>query len=108
MPRVARLTNQADAQATSPSAGQFRAAVDGVRVDVYVTVGGKPVTGWSADDFEVRDNNVVQRIDSAASVGYLSVAIVLDVSSSVRSSDLDQLKRAGLAVAAGLRPVDVA
>jgi uncharacterized protein (DUF58 family) len=34
--------------------------------------------------------------------------MVLDSSSSVKSEDLDQLKRAGLAVAAALRPVDVA
>jgi hypothetical protein len=61
VPRVAQLTNQSDPQATGASAGQFRAAVDGVRVDVYVTDGGRPVKGLSASDFEIRDNNVVQR-----------------------------------------------
>jgi len=49
---------------TYPIEGQQRysSRVSGVRVDVLVTDSSRRVAGLKADDFELRDNGVVQEI----------------------------------------------
>ena len=42
----------------------FRSVTLGVRVDVLVTEGRKPVGGLQAKEFEVRDNGVLQNVSS--------------------------------------------
>jgi Ca-activated chloride channel homolog len=86
---------------------QFRAGVEAVRVDVLVVDGRKPVTDLTAADFELRDNGVVQRIDSVAiSDVPISMMIALDTSQSVAGHILQELKEGVGAAAAALRPVD--
>src|SRR6185369_13024927 len=51
----------------------FRANVDAVRIDVQATADGKPIAGLTPDDFEVRDNGVLQTVDLATTAGSLSV-----------------------------------
>jgi VWFA-related protein len=86
---------------------QFRAGVEAVRVDVLVVDGGKPVAGLTADDFELRDNGVVQTIESVAvSDVPVSIMIALDTSESVAGHILQELKEGVRATAAVLRPVD--
>jgi len=89
----------------------FRGGVEGVRVDVSVTDGGRPVTGLRPDQFEVLDNGVRQDLESAAAVAGLSVVIVLDTSDSVVAaiggSKAGELARAGQAIARALGPTDV-
>jgi VWFA-related protein len=66
-----------------------------VRVDVAVTLNGRPVDGLRAADFEVRDNGVPQEISivHAADVP-LSVYLVLDASASVSGEKITHLTQA--------------
>jgi Ca-activated chloride channel family protein len=99
---VATLIGLAAMQAT-----QFRSGVEAVRVDVLVVDGGKPITDLRADDFELRDNGVVQTIESVAiSDVPVSMMIALDTSGSVAGHVLQELKEGVRAAAAALRPVD--
>lgn len=99
---IAALIGLATIQAT-----QFRSSVEAVRVDVLVVDGGKPVTDLRADDFELRDNSVVQKIESVAiSDVPVSMMIALDTSESVAGHVLNELKEGVSAAAAALRPVD--
>jgi len=53
-------------QGQTPPQGQqqptFRAEANFVRVDVYPTAGGKPITDLKEEDFEVREDGVVQQV----------------------------------------------
>jgi hypothetical protein len=42
---------------------RFSSGTLGVRVDVLVTDGRNPIGGLTANDFELRDNGVVQRVE---------------------------------------------
>jgi Mg-chelatase subunit ChlD len=73
----------------------FHSGVDIVRVDALVTDGRRPVAGLTAADFELRDNGVVQAIDSAQLGALpLSVIFVLDVSGSVAGQKMSNLNAA--------------
>jgi VWFA-related protein len=85
----------------------FRADVEAVYVDVYVTRRGAPVTGLSDRDFVVKDNGVLQ----AARVvereeAPLTAVLVLDCSSSVAGAKLEFLKAAAGSLVRGLHPRD--
>ena len=85
----------------------FSARREVVRVDVLVSAGGRPVTGLTRDDFEVRDNGVLQTIDLARPESIpLSVVLALDLSSSVAGQRLGHLKQAGRAVLEALDSED--
>ena len=78
-----------------------------VRVDVLVSGGGRPVTGLTRDEFEVRDNGVVQTIDLARLEAIpLNVVLTFDLSRSVAGQRLAHLKQAGRAVLEALDPDD--
>jgi Ca-activated chloride channel family protein len=87
----------------------FSAGVDGVRLDVLVTDGGRPVPGLGAADFEVRDNGVPQPID-LVNIGDVPVSVVLalDLSRSVDGPKLAALRRAGTSLIDALVPGDAA
>jgi VWFA-related protein len=91
------------------TAQTFSARVDGVRLDVLVTDGGRPVPGLSAVDFEVRDNGVPQQID-LVNVGDVPVSVVLalDLSRSVEGPKLAALRQAGSSLLDALVPGDAA
>lgn len=94
-------------QAARPSPPQpFRSGVDMVRVDALVTWEGRPVTGLSAADFEIRDNGVPQRLSLVTRVGSITVLPVLDTSSSVVGDRLRELVAATRALIQSLRPGD--
>ncbi len=61
----------------------WRTYIEGVRIDVLVSDGGRPLTGLQADDFEVLDNGVRQRPQLATVAGVVNVALLLDISYSV-------------------------
>ena len=71
----------------------FRSGTDLVRVDALVLRDGKPVTGLGADDFEVRDNGVLQQVTAAATADAVHLALTLDASGSMTPERL-QLSRA--------------
>jgi VWFA-related protein len=95
--------------ALSALAGQeplrFPSQVDNVYVDAFVTHKGKPVTGLTAENFEIRDNGMRQqvRLVSLDAVP-VTVLLVFDTSASVAGEALGHLKAAGHAVLDGLRP----
>jgi VWFA-related protein len=93
--------------ASSAAQPTFSARVEGVRLDVLVTDGGRPVTGLGPGDFEVRDNGVPQTVD-LVSLGdvQVSVIMVLDLSSSLVGSRLVSLQRAGVTLLEALAPAD--
>jgi VWFA-related protein len=78
-----------------------------VQVDVLVARSGRPVLRLTADDFELRDNGVVQRID-AVNVEDVPVTLmlVLDVSESVEGQPLEHLRSAIGAAADALSAAD--
>jgi Ca-activated chloride channel homolog len=85
----------------------FRVGVDAVRVDALVTDGNRPVGGLTADDFELRDSGVRQRVEAVDLGGVpLSVMLALDTSVSVWGNPLQNLKEAASAVVALLTPDD--
>ena len=87
----------------------FAARTNAVRVDVLVTQNGRPVAGLDADDFEIRDNGVRQRIDLVSFEQIpLNLILALDVSASVSGERLTHLRQAAAAVLRDLRPADQA
>jgi VWFA-related protein len=74
----------------------FTTRVEAIRVDVLVTDRGKVVRGLGPQDFEVRDEGVLQEIDLVSLEQLpLNVVLGLDVSESVAGERLDHLRRAG-------------
>jgi VWFA-related protein len=96
----------------SPHAQQapsFAARTDAVRVDVLVTENGRPVAGLDADDFEIHDNGVRQRVDLVSFEKIpLNLLLTLDVSASVSGERLTHLRQAASAVLRDLRSEDQA
>jgi len=92
----------------SPRAQQpFRSRVEGIRVDALVTNGRRPVEGLLAQDFEVRDNGVLQTVDAVALESMpLSVIFVLDASGSVAGAKMAHLSSAVELMLRGLRGQD--
>jgi VWFA-related protein len=86
----------------------FRAGVDAVYVDVFVTRAGQPVAGLRAHEFELKDNGVRQVVELAqAETMPLRAMLVFDTSSSLaRGGRLEALRAAGEAFIAGLRSAD--
>lgn len=83
----------------------FSSRAVAVRVDVLATEGGRPVAGLTAQDFEVLDNGVAQRIE-VTDLGDVPVnaAVALDVSGSTEGQALADLVGAGQALVNGLQP----
>jgi VWFA-related protein len=94
------------AQDRSPSP-TFRTRSEGVRLEVLVTDGAKPIVGLTARDFELKDSGVDQVVE-AASVAQspVDVILVLDISTSLRAEGLAHLQRAAQALLARLQPRD--
>lgn len=104
---MTRLTAALTAALALSTPQTFRVGVEGVRVDVKVTAGGRPVAGLAAADFELRDSGVPQHIDSVSLEDVpLAVTIALDVSESVQGERLAHLKAATRAAITATRPED--
>ena len=84
----------------------FRSDVDLVRVNALVTDRGRPIAGLTAQDFEVLDNGVPQRVrvDALQEVP-IDVVLVIDASGSI-GGDAARLERAAQSVIAELRAQD--
>jgi len=91
----------------APQQARFSSRATGVRVDVLVARGNRPVAGLTKDDFEVRDNNVLQLIDAVESNDVpINAVLALDTSGSTEGLRLKNLLDAGRALIDGLRPQD--
>ena len=96
---------------TRPNAQEprFVSRVDAVRVDVLVSDRGRAVGGLGREDFEVRDNGVLQRVENVVSEGLpLSIMLALDTSESISVDQLANLVKATNAVLDGLTSTDKA
>ena len=92
---------------TLAAAQKFAVTVDGVAVDVLVTHDRRPVQGLTTADFRLRDNGVLQRIESVLVEDVpITLFLVLDVSDSVKGELLARLESAVSAAASALRPDD--
>lgn len=91
-------------QVQSPT---FRAAAEGVSVEVSVQSGNRPVTNLQMTDFEVFDKGIPQTVvDMTYGKLPIDVTIALDVSFSVTGTMLDRLRRAVGQLMRDLRPED--
>jgi Ca-activated chloride channel family protein len=79
----------------------------GVRVEALVTDGRAPVAGLSAQDFELRDNGVLQTVDAVpASNVALNAVLAFDTSASVDGARRRDLIDAGDTFLDDLKPAD--
>jgi VWFA-related protein len=86
---------------------RFRTGVEVVRVNTLVMDGNRPIAGLTSADFELRDGNVVQQIESVEMADVpVSMALVLDTSESVKGQTLTQLKSAAIAAVEQLGAID--
>jgi VWFA-related protein len=84
---------------------RFSSSVEGVYVDVFVTQNGQPVSGLTAENFEIRDNGVRQEVRLVGlDVVPIAVLLIFDNSSSVAGEALGHLRAAGHAVLNGVLP----
>ncbi len=73
----------------------FRSNVDGITIPVSVKTRNRPVENLTAEDFELRDNGVLQRIQTFdAGTIPLDLTLMLDASTSVDGRLLQELKGA--------------
>jgi len=87
----------------------FSARVDGVRLDVLVTDGGRPVRDLRMQDFELIDNGIPQQIDLVSFDEIpLNLVLVFDMSNSVVGERLEHLRQAAGHLLSGLTPQDQA
>jgi Ca-activated chloride channel family protein len=102
--RVVALALAFTAVLNAQTAPPFRTGVDAVRVDVLVSDGNRPIAGLTAQDFELFDNKVAQKIEAVAIEDLpISMMLALDTSYSVRGAALEDLKQAATAA---LGPLD--
>ncbi len=93
----------------APQTPTFAADVEAVYLDVFVTRDGRPVTGLTERDFELRvDGRRRAAILAAVEALPLRVFVALDTSGSVSGDKLAQLRAGGLDLLRGLRPGDEA
>ena len=86
---------------------RFASGVDVVTIDALVTQGGRALTGLKVNDFELRDNGIVQEIDSVTIDEIpVSMLLALDTSNSVEGVTLSSLKRAATAAVESLAKSD--
>ena len=109
-PQVGLIVFLALLTAPMPAAQQrFRSSADAVLVDVQVLAGGKPVSGLTAADFELKDSGVRQDIQVASFADVpISLLLALDVSASVEGERLERLTAAAREAVDALRPGDQA
>lgn len=86
---------------------RFRTTTEGVRIDVLVTDGHRPIAGLRQQDFILLDQGVRQDIDTIAVEDIpLSMMLALDISESVAGQKLRALVDGVKAAASALGPRD--
>lgn len=91
----------------APAADQarFTSKVESVRVDVLAAAGARPVTDLTVNDFEIRDNGVVQKVSLiGADKAPVNVMLALDTSASLSDERFSRLRAASEALINKLLP----
>lgn len=106
---VAIAAAQAQSQSQAPTEPpKFRIGADGVIVPVAVFDGSRVVTGLRVEDFELKDNDVRQKIDSADfSTLPVMLRLVFDTSGSISEEDMQRYLKAMRQVTKILEPRDL-
>jgi VWFA-related protein len=106
LPTLSLLAAGLLAQAPPP---RFPSGTDIVRLDVLAREGQAPLPGLHADDFEVRDNGVLQKVlVSPATSSHWRMLVLLDTSESVNGRKLEAFRACARAIAGTLREGDEA
>lgn len=85
----------------------FKAEVEAVYVDAFVTNRGGPVQGLTAADFELKDNGIAQSVEIASTETQPLLAVLtFDVSGSLSGERLRALRVASQALMDTLKPED--
>jgi VWFA-related protein len=91
----------------APRPPTFAAKAEVVRLDVLARERDQPLRDLTADDFEVQDNGVRQKVHVARALSLpWEVVVLFDVSESVKGPKLEALRACARAIAAGLREGD--
>ena len=108
--QVAWLAVVCGSATLAAQAPTFSSRVEAVGIDALVTDNrGQPILGLAADDFEVIDSGVPQRVDLVVAEQLpLNVVLTLDASSSVAGDKAVQLRSAGHAIIDNLKTGDKA
>lgn len=100
---------QTGGASSPPQTPVFGVGVDNVFVDAFVSRGGAPLMSLVADDFELRDNGVLQQIELVAADTQPFLAVfVFDTSNSLEGDKLSSLRAASDALLDTLRADDQA
>jgi VWFA-related protein len=84
---------------------RFTSKVESVRIEVLATEHGRPVAGLTANDFEVKDNGIVQTVRLVdADTAPINLMIALDASASLSADRLERIRGASQALVRNLRP----
>jgi VWFA-related protein len=105
---AARAAGTQTPPSPAPTPPTFAARVEVVRLDVYASRDGRPLPGLGAEDFEVLDNGVSQRITLEPAGGPVHAILLLDTSGSVAGARLQHLRAAAHAFVDGLGAEDQA
>jgi VWFA-related protein len=94
-------------QEQAPQPPTFPSATEVVRLDALALGGGVPLRGLGSDDFEVRDNGVLQavRVFPAAALPW-KVVVLFDTSESVKGPKLEALRECARTISGVLREGD--
>jgi VWFA-related protein len=85
----------------------FRSASEAILVDVSVRKGRKPVRGLGVEDFELRDNGVIQKIETVSNDELpIDLTLVIDISASVVGDTRTRLLSSVREIAGRLRASD--
>ena len=102
---LALVLAASDASAQAPP--RFASEVSLVELDVAVTRDGRPASGLTAADFELRDSSVPQTVELVSRErARVQAILLLDTSQSVAGEKLQRLAAAARAFLAGLAPED--
>ena len=107
LPTIALIIATGSVSQVAPARLQFRADVEIVQVDVFVTRGSQAVTDLKSREFEVYDNGVSQEVQLLERESIpLTAVLVLDSSASLAGRKLTDLQTAVRAFVDVLEPND--
>jgi Ca-activated chloride channel homolog len=101
------FTIAAGIPSSAPQIPTISVKTEEVRIDMLATENGRPIRSLKSSDFEVRDNDVLQKIEYVSFEQLpINAILIFDMSSSVAGEKLKNLKAAGNELLTGLKSED--